>query len=106
MVNPHADSHIENTDFPEAAIAGTLALMTCHVQCVEDLGRDELARLVVSNLAKLSCHPQLSNNFKSMLLGLHMRWQIQLQNQMERSRFAPPPHDDTRAWVAAPSCVQ
>ncbi len=104
-MNHPAIDPADNIDFPEAAIAGTLALMTCHVQCVDAQSRDELAQHVLSNLAKLSAHPQLSVNFKSMLLGLHMRWQIQLQNQAERSQFAQP-HGDTRAWLPTPTCMQ
>jgi hypothetical protein len=105
-MNSHQKAPSDCADFPEAAIAGTLALMTCHVQCVEAKSRDELAQHVLNNLSKLSCHPQISVNFKSMLLGLHMRWQIQLQNQAERSQFAPPPHGDTRTWLPTPNSVQ
>lgn len=105
-MNKPTDTSFDNADFPEAAIAGTLALMTCHVQCIEAQSRDALAQHVLSNLAKLSGHPQLSPNFRSMLVGLHMRWQIQLQNQAEHSQFSPPPHDDARLWVAAPASVQ
>ncbi len=105
-MNPLNEVPTESVEFPEAAIAGTLALMTCHVQCLEAKSRDELAQHVLSNLAKLSGHPRLSVNFRSMLLGLYMRWQIQLQNQAERSQFSPPPHGDSRTWLPTPSSVQ
>lgn len=90
--------------YPEAALAGTLALMTCHAQCEQTQGRDELARHVVRNLSKLSEHPLLSAHFKSALQGLHLRWQIQLQNQAELARFVG--CEDDTLWMHSPRHVQ
>ena len=105
MTPPHADE--ETRCYPEAGLAGTLALMTCHAQCHEAPCRDELARHVVRNLSKLSEHPMLSEDFRSMLRGLRARWEIQLRNQAESARFAGLSRDeDTALWMPAPPHVQ
>lgn len=67
-------------------------------------GRGELARHVVLNLSKLSEHPLLSPHFKSALRGLHLRWQIQQQNQAELARFMG--REDDGLWVRPPGHVQ
>ncbi len=101
----HADE--ETPRYPEAGLAGTLALMTCHAQCSEAPCRDELARHVVRNLSKLSEHPMLSEDFRSLLRGLRARWETQLRNQAEVAHFAGlSMGEDTTLWMPPPPNVQ
>lgn len=59
----------------EALFAGTLALMT---GCAQDQGdgamRELMAGKVVSNLQRLSEHPELSPAMRMMLTQLSQRW--------------------------------
>lgn len=106
-MNPLQDADEDDMPcYPEAALAGTLALMTCHVQCAEASCRDELARHVLRNLTKLSAHPMLSEHFRVLLRGLQERWEVQLQNQSEMARFARQAPGDDVLWMPPPRHVQ
>ena len=59
----------------EALLAGTLALMTGCAQTTGNLGmRTLMAGKVVSNLVRLSKHPDLSPTMRCMLTRLSLRW--------------------------------
>lgn len=106
-MTPSQRAHEETPCCPEAGLAGTLALMTCHAQCSEAPCRDELARHVVRNLSKLSEHAMLSEDFRSLLRGLWARWEIQLRNQPEAARFAGLSRgEDAMLWMPPPPHVQ
>lgn len=60
----HADE--ETPCYPETGLARAVALMTCHARCSEALCRGELVRHAVRNLLKLSEHPMLSEDFRSL----------------------------------------
>jgi hypothetical protein len=74
----HADEEYE-MPCAEAVLAGTLALMTGHVQAGCEGSRALMARNVVSNLAILTEHPQLSEPFRAMLGKLRCRWVAQVK---------------------------
>lgn len=63
----------------EAVLAGTLALMTGYGQALQaDLNpghRLAMGAKVARNLGLLADHPQLSDNFRSVLSRLGQRWQ-------------------------------
>ena len=87
----------ENYTLPcaEALLAGTLAVMTGHMQACCDGHRNLMVRKAVANLAQLSQHPLLSPDFKALLWQLRGRWEQQLQAQ---ARQAP-------MWHASPNTV-
>lgn len=79
----------------EALLAGTLALMTGCAQGGADAGMRELmAGKVVSNLSRLSEHPDLSAPMQRMLGRLITRW------------VQPVPREVAATWVAAPQSLQ
>ena len=71
---------IEEHDLPsiEAALAGTLVLMTGYSQALQaDLHprqRVAMAVKIASNLSLLATQAQLSDAFRLILLGLQRRW--------------------------------
>ena len=97
-------NHDEEYTMPcaEALLAGTLALMTGHVQASCAAQRDAIAPKVVSNLLCLSTHPLLSAPFKTMLGNLRGRWQEQIQAHQAVRVLA----SDHRLWHASPTLVQ
>ncbi|MGE0499280.1 MAG: hypothetical protein AB7O72_15765, partial [Ramlibacter sp.] len=69
----HAD---EDYTLPpvEALLAGTLALMTGYAQSAPGCShRSQMAEMLVSNLAQLSRHTQLSTPMRTMLANLSTR---------------------------------
>jgi hypothetical protein len=77
----------------EALLAGTLALMT---GCAQDQGdggmRELMASKVVSNLQRLSEHPELSPPMRMMLTQLSQRWSG--------------PGGSAGVWMEAPAALQ
>jgi hypothetical protein len=84
----------------EALLAGTLALMTGHVQACCDNHRALMARKITANLAQLAEHPLLSPAFRAMLWNLRTRWQLQL----ERDGALERPNESL--WHASPAAMQ
>ena len=77
----------------EALLAGTLALMTGCAQDGGDRGMRELmAGKVVSNLLRLSEHPDLSPAMRRMLTQLSERWSG--------------PGATPGTWMSAPAALQ
>lgn len=96
---PPAQPHCADEEYvlptSEALLAGTLALMTGCAQGGADAGMRELmAGKVVSNLARLSEHPDLSAPMQRMLGQLITRW------------VQPVPPEAAATWLAAPHTVQ
>jgi hypothetical protein len=69
--------HDEEYSMPsaEALLAGTLALMTGHVQATNEEHQQLMACKIVSNFSALAVTPSLSPEFKKMLCSLGERWQ-------------------------------
>ncbi|OGA98683.1 MAG: hypothetical protein A3E79_19300 [Burkholderiales bacterium RIFCSPHIGHO2_12_FULL_61_11] len=86
----------------EAMLAGTLALMTGHVQACCDGHRVLMAKKIVANLVLLSEHPLLSPQFKTMLWNLRERWREQLESAQDMQTAQADPD----LWHASPSAVQ
>lgn len=85
----------------EALLAGTLALMTGHLQACCDGHREAMAAKIASNLAQLAGHPMLTPPFRAMLASLHTRW--------DRPQATPSRIDeqaDQRLWHSTPTSVQ
>jgi hypothetical protein len=86
----------------EALLAGTMALMTGHVQACCDAHRDAMARKIVSNLTALAEDPRLSPGFKTLLRALRQRWQSQWQGV----GLAQWPAAERTLWHSSPEAVQ
>jgi hypothetical protein len=86
----------------EALLAGTLALMTGHVQACCDDHRILMARKIASHLSVLSEHPLLSPQFKTMLWNLRERW----RQQAEARQVTPTSQSEQGLWHSSPSAVQ
>lgn len=99
-VNPHPD---EEYTLPraEALLAGTLALMTGHVQATQTLQQLRLAAQIAANLAALARDPALSPGFAHLLCGLQQRWQAQGTPARDASTAAT-----QRLWCAPPTALQ
>ena len=96
---PPAQPHCADEEYvlltSEALLAGTLALMTGCAQGGADAGMRELmAGKVVSNLSRLSEHPDLSAPMQRMLGQLITRW------------VQPVPREAAATWLAAPQSLQ
>ena len=104
MSDTSAASTDEEYQMPcaEALLAGTLALMTGHVQACCDNHRELMAGKIVANLDQLSAHPLLSAAFRTMLWNLRTRWQLQCEQQ----RAALPAQSDQRLWHSSPPGLQ
>jgi len=89
----------------EALMAGTLALMTGHVQACCDGHREQMAQKIVTNLAALAQHPLLSAPFQTMLWNLRTRWQLKIEQQ-DASQLVQPNEQDQRLWHTGPVVVQ
>lgn len=85
----------------EALLAGTLALMTGHVQARCDGHRELMNAKIVANLAHLAEHPVLSPQFRAALGNLRTHWQL-----LARRQAPVPAAGDPRLWLASPSAVQ
>ena len=99
--NPHRD---EEYTLPSAEVllAGTLALMTGHVQACCGTHREAMVGKIVSNLATLSADPLLSPGFKTLLWSLRGRW----LNQPVADALAPLPITERYLWHTSPEVVQ
>lgn len=88
----------------EALLAGTLALMTGYAQSARDCAhRPHMARKLVSNLACLSSHPQLSSAMQTMLSNLRTRWELEMEHEAEAASAELRP---TPLWHSVPARVQ
>ncbi|HVZ44478.1 MAG TPA: hypothetical protein VHA82_11765 [Ramlibacter sp.] len=81
----------------EALIAGTLALMTSHVQAQRAADRAPMARKIVANLDELAAHVCISPQFREVVHLLRDHWQA-----MHRHSLPKPPAPEPRAKPAAP----
>jgi hypothetical protein len=86
----------------EVLLAGTMALMTGHVQACCDVQRDAVAGKIVSNLAALAEDPRWSPGFKTLLWALRERW----QNQGQEAALAQLPATERSLWHQSPRGVQ
>jgi hypothetical protein len=86
----------------EALLAGTLALMTGHVQARCCSHRQDLAEKIVLQLAVLCQDPLLSPGFKNLLWALRARW---LALNMGSS-IVPRPASDRALWHSSPRVLQ
>lgn len=98
---PHRD---EEYTLPsaEALLAGTLALMTGHVQATQTRLRQQLADQIAANLSSLACAPTVSPGFAALLRALHQRWQT--QGALACGNTIPP-HSRT-LWCLPPATLQ
>lgn len=85
----------------EALLAGTLALMTAHVQAC-DTHRVLMARRIGGQLRELAAHPMLSPQFKTMLWNLGARWGGEGGQTAPEAR----PASERPLWHATPDTVQ
>jgi hypothetical protein len=73
---PAAHSNEEyNIPCAEALLAGTMALMTGHMQDSCGMHREAMSAKIVCNLAALADAPMLSPGFKQFVGALRQRWQ-------------------------------
>jgi len=78
---PH-HREIEEHELPciEAALAGTLALMTGYSQALQAATHPEqrllMGRKITRQLELLAEHTQLSSGFRQLLAGLSQRWHL------------------------------
>lgn len=86
----------------EALLAGTLALMTGHVQACCGAHREAMVAKIVSNLTALTEDPMLSPGFKTLLWSLRGRWVSQSQS----SPLAQLPCAERDLWHSSPEAVQ
>ena len=86
----------------EALLAGTMALMTGHVQALSGAHREAMAAKIVSNLTALAEAPLLSPDFKTLLWALRQRW----QDQMPGVAWAQLPDSERSLWHTSPEAVQ
>lgn len=100
---PPADAIEEYTvACAEALLAGTLALMTGHVQTHCCAQRQYLAEKIATQLASLSQEPLLSPGFKALLWGLRARWLAMGMG----CRAVTRPASDCALWHATPRRLQ
>jgi hypothetical protein len=83
----------------EALLAGTLALMTAHVQACCDGHRARIVDKVNDNLAQLAGNCALSPPFRTALWNLRIHWQM-------LKDAAPLPARDPQLWHAGTHSVQ
>jgi hypothetical protein len=88
----------------EALLAGTLALMTGHVQTSCCAHRELMAAKIVSNLSALSDASLLSPRFRALLGSLCQRWQAQGQVAVPSPQATTAP--DSSLWHTCPEAVQ
>lgn len=86
----------------EALLAGTMALMTGHVQACCGAHREAMASKIVSNLTALAEDPLLSPGFKTLLWALRQRW----QKQGQAAPLAQLPAAERSLWHSSPEAVQ
>jgi hypothetical protein len=104
MQTTPAPQHDEEYTMPcsEALLAGTMALMTGHVQACCGAHREAMAGKIVSNLTALAEDPMLSPDFKTLLWALRQRW----QDQVPGTALAQLPACERSLWHASPEAVQ
>lgn len=103
---PQPDPADEEYTLPsvEALLAGTLALMTGYAQSARDCAhRPIMARKLVSNLACLCAHPQLSSAMQTMLANLRTRWELEMEHE---AGVASTERRPTPLWHPIPARVQ
>ena len=100
-VTPHTN---EEYTMPcaEALLAGTLALMTGHVQACCGAHREAMAGKIVSNLTALTEDTMLSPGFKTLLWALRSRW----VDQGQGGAVAQLPSAERGLWHNSPEAVQ
>lgn len=76
----------------EAVLAGTLALMTGFAQAQRPAQRGQMMDKVVSNLALLASHPQLSLEFRCAAGKLRRHWQHLLEHGPDAAQVSPLRH--------------
>jgi hypothetical protein len=86
----------------EALLAGTMALMTGHVQACCGAHREAMEGKILSNLAALTEDPLLSPGFKTLLWTLHQRW----KNQRQGAAIMQRPSTERNLWHSSPEAVQ
>lgn len=86
----------------EALLAGTMALMTGHVQACCGAHREAMVGKIVANLTVLAEDPLLSPGFKTLLWALRQRWQSQGQG----AALAQLPATERSLWHSSPEAVQ
>lgn len=86
----------------EALLAGTMALMTGHVQACCGAHREAMVGKIVANLTALAEDPLLSPGFKTLLWALRQRWQTQGQG----APLAQLPAAERSLWHSSPEAVQ
>lgn len=86
----------------EALLAGTLALMTGHVQACCGAHREAMVAKIVSNLTALTEDPLLSPGFKTLLWSLRSRW----LNQSQGNPMDQPPAAERGLWHSSPEALQ
>jgi len=93
----------------EALLAGTLALMTGHMQACCDTHREAMGRKIIANLQLLGQMDAFTPHFRTVLWSLQGRWAQQgAQTDRESSaRTDLSAAELKRAlWVAAPETLQ
>lgn len=86
----------------EALLAGTMALMTGHVQACCGAHREAMVGKIVANLTALAEDPLLSPGFKTLLWALRQRWQTHGQG----APLAQLPAAERSLWHSSPEAVQ
>jgi len=86
----------------EALLAGTMALMTGHVQACCGAHREAMVGKIVANLTALAEDPLLSPGFKTLLWALRQRWQTQGQEAPLAQLSAA----ERSLWHSSPEAVQ
>lgn len=107
-MNPETHLHDEEYVLPctEALLAGTLALMTGQAQSACARQRMLMAKKIRSNLYFLGQNPDLTPNFRTVVLRMHQHWDALVC----ANDPTEPGHDhhllpETRLWHAAASLV-
>ena len=109
--SPQSSTPDEEYSLPcaEALLAGTLALMTGHMQACCDTHRAAMGRKIVANLQMLGQMEVFTPHFRTMLWNLQGRW----AQQGAESVSQPAPREAVSAaerhralWLSAPDTVQ
>lgn len=102
----HRDTHAQSDEYTlpcvEALLAGTLALMTGHVQANDNVQRLLMANKISHNLFSLQHHPGLTPEFGLVLARLQKAWQQLAGQSMAADASCPA----TGLWHGAAVLVQ
>lgn len=109
--SPQSSTRDEEYRLPcaEALLAGTLALMTGHMQACCDTHRAAMGRKIVANLQMLGQMEAFTPHFRTMLWNLQSRWAQQgaAQGSEPAAHQSLSVAEQRRAlWVPAPETVQ